>query len=172
MIAAIYARKSTEQNGVADEAKSVTRQVDHATCPFRLTHPSVREDLSLPFNHPVLPEEPRAVGGRRRAERRARARGGVRTVVWGVSGQAERARRDRIRRWAGRSTRSASPSPERPDLLPLSLERAPGVRPPARRRDGGRSTGRPRRSGRSSRTSGHDARLGHWTQLRGRPGCR
>ena len=28
--AAIYARKSTEQNGVADESKSVTRQVDHA----------------------------------------------------------------------------------------------------------------------------------------------
>jgi len=30
MIAAIYARKSTEQNGVADEAKSVTRQIDNA----------------------------------------------------------------------------------------------------------------------------------------------
>jgi DNA invertase Pin-like site-specific DNA recombinase len=30
MIAAIYARKSTEQNGVADEQKSVSRQVDHA----------------------------------------------------------------------------------------------------------------------------------------------
>ena len=30
MIAAIYARKSTEQNGVADEAKSITRQVEHA----------------------------------------------------------------------------------------------------------------------------------------------
>src|SRR5437773_7452842 len=30
MNAAIYARKSTEQNGVADEAKSVTRQVEHA----------------------------------------------------------------------------------------------------------------------------------------------
>jgi site-specific DNA recombinase len=30
MIAAIYARKSTEQNGVADEQKSVTRQIDHA----------------------------------------------------------------------------------------------------------------------------------------------
>ena len=30
MIAAIYARKSTEQNGIADEQKSVTRQVDHA----------------------------------------------------------------------------------------------------------------------------------------------
>ena len=30
MIAAIYARKSTEQSGVADEAKSVTRQIDHA----------------------------------------------------------------------------------------------------------------------------------------------
>jgi site-specific DNA recombinase len=31
MIAAIYARKSTEQNGVADEERSVTRQIEHAT---------------------------------------------------------------------------------------------------------------------------------------------
>jgi site-specific DNA recombinase len=30
MIAAVYARKSTEQNGVADEQKSVARQVEHA----------------------------------------------------------------------------------------------------------------------------------------------
>ena len=30
MIAAIYARKSTEQHGVADDQKSVTRQVEHA----------------------------------------------------------------------------------------------------------------------------------------------
>ena len=30
MIAAIYARKSTEQTGVVDEARSVTRQIDHA----------------------------------------------------------------------------------------------------------------------------------------------
>src|SRR2546422_983204 len=30
MICAIYARKSNEQNGLADEAKSVTRQVEHA----------------------------------------------------------------------------------------------------------------------------------------------
>ncbi len=30
MIAAIYARKSTDQHGVSDEEKSVTRQVDHA----------------------------------------------------------------------------------------------------------------------------------------------
>ena len=30
MIAAIYARKSTEQNGVSDEEKSVTRQIEHA----------------------------------------------------------------------------------------------------------------------------------------------
>ena len=29
-VAAIYARKSTDQNGVADEAKSVARQVEHA----------------------------------------------------------------------------------------------------------------------------------------------
>jgi DNA invertase Pin-like site-specific DNA recombinase len=30
MIAAIYARKSTEQNGVGDEDKSVTRQIEHS----------------------------------------------------------------------------------------------------------------------------------------------
>ena len=30
MICAIYARKSTEQNGVAEEEKSVTRQIEHA----------------------------------------------------------------------------------------------------------------------------------------------
>ncbi len=30
-IAAIYARKSTEQNGVNDQEKSVTRQIEHAT---------------------------------------------------------------------------------------------------------------------------------------------
>lgn len=30
MIAAIYARKSTDQNGVSEEEKSVTRQIDHA----------------------------------------------------------------------------------------------------------------------------------------------
>jgi DNA invertase Pin-like site-specific DNA recombinase len=30
MVAAAYARKSTEQNGVADEQKSVARQVEHA----------------------------------------------------------------------------------------------------------------------------------------------
>ena len=29
MIAAIYARKSTDQIGVADDAKSVSRQVEH-----------------------------------------------------------------------------------------------------------------------------------------------
>lgn len=30
MIAAIYARKSTDQTGVAEEAKSVPRQIEHA----------------------------------------------------------------------------------------------------------------------------------------------
>ena len=30
LIAAIYARKSTDQTGVADEQKSVTRQLEHA----------------------------------------------------------------------------------------------------------------------------------------------
>ena len=30
MIAAVYARKSTDQNGIGDEEKSVTRQIEHA----------------------------------------------------------------------------------------------------------------------------------------------
>jgi hypothetical protein len=30
MICGIYARKSTDQNGLADESKSVARQVEHA----------------------------------------------------------------------------------------------------------------------------------------------
>lgn len=30
MISAVYARKSTEQNGIADDQKSVVRQVEHA----------------------------------------------------------------------------------------------------------------------------------------------
>src|SRR6266849_246375 len=30
MIAAVYARKSTEQSGISEEAKSVTRQIEHA----------------------------------------------------------------------------------------------------------------------------------------------
>src|SRR5438876_9496420 len=30
MIAAVYARKSTEQSGIGEEAKSVTRQIEHA----------------------------------------------------------------------------------------------------------------------------------------------
>jgi site-specific DNA recombinase len=37
MIAAIYARKSTEQTGVADEQKSVTRQIAHA-CDYAARH--------------------------------------------------------------------------------------------------------------------------------------
>jgi hypothetical protein len=30
MVCLIYARKSTEQNGVGEEEKSITRQVEHA----------------------------------------------------------------------------------------------------------------------------------------------
>ena len=30
LLAAIYCRKSTEQNGIADDAKSVARQIEHA----------------------------------------------------------------------------------------------------------------------------------------------
>jgi len=30
MVTAVYARKSSEQSGVADEQKSVTRQIEHA----------------------------------------------------------------------------------------------------------------------------------------------
>jgi DNA invertase Pin-like site-specific DNA recombinase len=37
MIAAIYARKSTEQNGIAEDAKSVTRQIEQAKA-YALRH--------------------------------------------------------------------------------------------------------------------------------------
>ena len=30
MLAAVYCRKSTEQSGLADDQKSVTRQIEHA----------------------------------------------------------------------------------------------------------------------------------------------
>lgn len=41
MIAAIYARKSTEQNGVGEEEKSVRRQIDACQCSVRgLPEPS------------------------------------------------------------------------------------------------------------------------------------
>ena len=36
MIAAIYARKSTEQNGVAEDAKSVARQIEDAITPQKM----------------------------------------------------------------------------------------------------------------------------------------
>jgi len=43
MIAAIYARKSTDQSGVADEQKSVTRQIEQARA-----YASERAGPSLP----------------------------------------------------------------------------------------------------------------------------
>jgi site-specific DNA recombinase len=44
MIAAIYARKSTEQNGVGDEDKSVTRQIEHAKAYAKKKGWAVAED--------------------------------------------------------------------------------------------------------------------------------
>ena len=44
MIATIYARKSTEQNGVGDEEKSVTRQIEHAKAYAAKKGWSVAED--------------------------------------------------------------------------------------------------------------------------------
>ena len=44
MIAAIYARKSTDQSGVADDAKSVTRQVDQAKAYARAKGWAVSDD--------------------------------------------------------------------------------------------------------------------------------
>ena len=44
MIAAIYARKSTEQNGVADESKSVARQIAHARAYALRKHWVVADD--------------------------------------------------------------------------------------------------------------------------------
>jgi hypothetical protein len=37
MIAGVYARKSTDQHGVADEAKSITRQITGARRGYRFT---------------------------------------------------------------------------------------------------------------------------------------
>ena len=45
MIAAIYARKSTEQTGVSDEEKSVTRQIDHAKAYARKKGWQVSDEL-------------------------------------------------------------------------------------------------------------------------------
>ena len=44
MIAAIYARKSTEQHGVSDEERSVTRQIEHAKSYARRNGWSVLEE--------------------------------------------------------------------------------------------------------------------------------
>ena len=44
MIAAIYARKSTDQNGIGDEEKSVTRQIEHAKAYATKKGWSVAED--------------------------------------------------------------------------------------------------------------------------------
>ena len=46
MIAAIYARKSNEQHGVADDQKSVARQVDHAQA-YAATKGSVTDDAHI-----------------------------------------------------------------------------------------------------------------------------
>ena len=46
MIAAIYARKSTEQH-VADEPKSVARQIEHARAPTRRKGWTVADDARL-----------------------------------------------------------------------------------------------------------------------------
>lgn len=54
MIAAIYARKSREQSGVAEDEKSVTRQGEHARRP-----PRSAETRRLPLErgpaYPILP---------------------------------------------------------------------------------------------------------------------
>jgi hypothetical protein len=42
IIAAVYCRKSTEQNGIADDQKSVARQIEHAR-----QYPSAKDGSSL-----------------------------------------------------------------------------------------------------------------------------
>ncbi|CAN5882281.1 hypothetical protein BH18ACI5_BH18ACI5_17240 [soil metagenome] len=44
MIAAVYARKSTEQTGVADDQRSVARQIEHATAYARRKGWTVDDD--------------------------------------------------------------------------------------------------------------------------------
>src|SRR5215471_552910 len=59
MIAAIYARKSTEQNGIADDQKSVARQVDDALSGATFDRPELTRLLATlqpcpPFNALVI----------------------------------------------------------------------------------------------------------------------
>ncbi len=48
MICAVYARKSTDQNGVADEAKSVARQIEHSRAYADRKGWAVAEEYVLP----------------------------------------------------------------------------------------------------------------------------
>jgi DNA invertase Pin-like site-specific DNA recombinase len=55
MIAAIYARKSTEQNGVGNEEKSVTRQIEHAKAYATKKGWAVAEDYSTSMTESRAP---------------------------------------------------------------------------------------------------------------------
>ena len=79
MIAAIYARKSTEQTGVADEQKSVSRQVEHARAGMRARTRCGGEPLHP--DHP-LPEDAPSV--HRSIPRRAWGSHRVTMPFWNV----------------------------------------------------------------------------------------
>ena len=61
MIAAIYARKSTEQNGVADDAKSVTRQIERSR-EFAARHGWTVADAQIFVHKHVTPGAPDPLG--------------------------------------------------------------------------------------------------------------
>jgi hypothetical protein len=89
---AIYARKSTEQSGVADEQKSVARQIDHArqyavrkgwTVPRRGRRSPDRAGGALADVHARLAErrENYRIWTRTDARRKPEARGGRRSYL-------------------------------------------------------------------------------------------
>ena len=58
MITAVYARKSTDQTGVADEQKSVARQVEHAREYARRKGWSVTDEHVLWTMESLAPSSP------------------------------------------------------------------------------------------------------------------
>ena len=100
--AAIYARKSTEQNGVADEQKSVTRQIEHARAYAEAKGWTVDEDYVF-VDDGISGAEFANRPGVRPADERAEAAAAV-PGARHVGGIAARARsdRDRLRAEAAR----------------------------------------------------------------------
>ena len=81
MVAAIYARKSTDQNGIGDEHKSITRQVEHAKAY------ALDKGWTVATDHIEVASSPAA---RRRTTRASSSHLHRRWHIWGRVRQASR----------------------------------------------------------------------------------